>query len=96
MTQDPRLYICRFSIFDIDIDYDFRPNEDIYQEIVPKELKLSVVVPYNFDDLTFEEQKALLKDEVITTLAEQVLFDTPDDPDFSISDVNFCFEVVTD
>lgn len=85
-----------FVVFDFDITYSYRPNSDVYQEILPKELIITIQVPSNFSILTFEEQKSILKDAVISSLADEVLFDTPDEPDFAIEDVDFCFEIKTD
>lgn len=84
--------LAHFRVFDFDITYAYRPNSDIYQEIVPKELSLAVAIPENFKDLPLETQNILLKDEVMAELSEQVMFDTPDAPDFDIEDVTFCFE----
>lgn len=86
------MFTYHFVAFDFEIEYAYRPNDDIYQEILPKELKLSVSVPINFKELLFDEQKALLKDAVKEELTQVVLFDTPDEPDFAIDDVDFCFE----
>jgi hypothetical protein len=82
----------KFKVFDIDVDYSHRPNDDIYEATVPKEITIEVEVPADFNDWLFSEQKEWLKDEVIETLEDCIEFDTPDDPDFGISDVSFCFE----
>ena len=88
------LEVRKFNVFDFDVTYDVRPNDDMYQEILPKEIEICVTVPRYFDKLTFDEQKEVLKDRVKTELDDRVLFDTPDEPYFEISDVDFCFEAV--
>jgi hypothetical protein len=88
--QPPRT----FKVFDFTITYNYRPNTDIYQEILPKDTTITTIVPDNFNSLSFDEQKAILKSLVIEGLEQSVLFDTPDEPEFEISDVDFCFEEV--
>lgn len=94
-TTEP-LYIYRCRVFDFDIEYEYRPNDDVYQEILPDEIKINALVPTDFPDLTFEEQKELLKGLVIVALEDQVSFDTDDAPEFAIKDVDFCFETDSD
>ena len=88
------LEVRKFNVFDFDVTYDVRPNDDMYQEILPKEIEICVTVSRYFDKLTFDEQKEVLKERVKTELDNRVLFDTPDEPYFEISDVDFCFEAV--
>ncbi len=90
MTED--IIVVKFKVFDFDIEYNYRPSTDIYQEIVPKEIIISAIVPNLFKVLSFEEQHAILKRTVIEALSDLIQFDTPDAPDFEISDVTFCFE----
>jgi hypothetical protein len=92
-----KVYTSReFKVFDFDIDYLYRPNDDIYQEILPTEITVTAMVPHNFQQLTFDEQVAFLKAQVIEALESEVSFDTDDAPEFAISDVTFCFEEVVD
>lgn len=86
----------KFSIFDIDITYYVRPNDDIYQETKPKEISLIIEVPDDFDKLTLEQQVDCLKMDVIEDLYNSVSFDTADEPYFEIEDVEFCFEEIID
>ena len=81
-----------FKVFDIDITFEYRPSDDLYRVIVPKTISVSLFVVDNFNKLSLDEQKSMLKAIVIEQLEEEVMFDTPDAPDFAISDVDFCFE----
>lgn len=90
------LEIRRFNVFDFEVEYGLRPNSDKYTETLPKEIELCMSVPDNFDKLPLADQTALLKDRVITELEDRVLFDTPDEPEFEVVDVEFCFEKVID
>lgn len=83
-----------FTVFDIDVIYNHRPDDDIYQALVPDSITVVVEVPDNFDSLLFEEQVNCLKTEVMEDLQELIKFDTDDEPDFEIGDVSFCFEEV--
>ena len=84
-----------FTIFDIDVTYAYRPNDDIYTDIVPKQFEITVQMPIGlFKRLTFDMQKDFLKSKVMEELGERIEFDTPDSPDFEISDVDFNFETV--
>lgn len=86
----------QFKVFDFDVDYEYRPDTDRYQEILPDDLTITVEIPDNFELLTFDEQKIVLKEVVIEALEETVMFDTYDAPDFGISDVDFVFEIDSD
>jgi len=81
-----------FKVFDFVVTYHYRPNEDRYQEILPSQLELHEFVPTNFKDLTEYDQKLFLKRKVIAKLEDCIMFDTPDAPEFAISDVEFEFE----
>jgi len=83
-----------FRVFDFDIEYEYSPDDSLYEEIAPTEFEITVIIPHNFDQLSLDEQTALLKDAVMLGLEDRVTFDTPDDPEFGISDVSFCFEKV--
>jgi hypothetical protein len=84
----------RIRAFDFAITYEYCPDDSVYQEIRPDELFIDVELPEYFDDLSLAEQTSVLKDTVIEELEEQVTFDTPDYPEFAITDVSFCFEKV--
>lgn len=86
----------RFNVFDFDVQYGLRPNSDIYTETLPKSIELSVSVPDYFDDLPLPDQTEILKERVMLALEDRVLFDTPDEPEFEVVDVDFCFEKVID
>jgi hypothetical protein len=86
----------RFNVFDFDIQYGLRPSSDKYRETLPKSIELSVPVPDYFDDLPLFDQTEILKEPVMLALEERVLFDTPDEPEFEIVDIDFCFEKVID
>jgi hypothetical protein len=81
-----------FKVFDIDITYGDRPNDDIYVDTVPKEVEVTIWVQDDFKLLTLDDQLLMLKPVVIDELEDRVEFDTPDEPYFTISDVSFCFE----
>ena len=82
----------KFRVFDFDITYFYRPNDDIYQALVPKELNIHAMVPKAFRSLSPDVQLSSLKMAVIEALSDVVMFDTPDVPEFEISDVGFSFE----
>jgi hypothetical protein len=86
----------RFNVFDFDVQYGLRPSSDLYTETLPKSIELSVSVPDYFDDLPLFDQAEILKEPVMLALEEKALFDTPDEPEFEIVDVDFCFEKVID
>lgn len=82
------------EISDIDVTFGLRPNEDIYTATIPELLTVAIPLPSNFDDLTdiakvkhFNFTK--LKPIVLAELQEAIEFDTPDDPEFEVSDVDF-------
>lgn len=86
--------VCKFEVFDIEVEYEYRPNEDYYQALVPESFIIEQEVEDNFEQLLFVEQVDVLQAKVLETLEETIMFDTPDAPDFAISDVTFCFEKV--
>jgi len=80
-----------FRVFDFDVEYEHRPNPNIYQATVPKEITISVDADM-FDHLVESQQEELIKKAVLAVLEDEITFDTPDTPEFEISDVDFLYE----
>lgn len=85
----------RIKVFNFEVTYLRRPNDDIYTAHVPAEIIITVKVPENFNDLLFTEQQGYLRELVLAELDEQITFDTPDAPEFEIEDVEFELEDIT-
>jgi len=86
------------EISDITVTFDLRPNEDIYTPTIPETLSIAMPLPTNFDTLPeatkLEYVNAFtLKPIILAELQEVIEFDTPDDPEFEVSDVDFEYEV---
>ena len=82
------------EISDIDVTFGLRPNEDIYTATIPKLLSLVRLLPSNFDQLSDTTKSEyvnafILKPVVLAELQDVIEFDTPDDPEFEVSDVDF-------
>lgn len=75
----------KYYVSDIDLDFNDRPNSDIYTATYPKEMVIDV--PDDVFDV--EEYIAQCIREDI-----EVEFDTPDEPYYEVSDANFYFEPV--
>jgi hypothetical protein len=86
--------LYEFRIFEIDVEYLERPNEDVYTATVPAEFNISAYMPENYEILSIEEQHRRLQDFVMARLYDDITFDTPDAPIFTIDKVEFCFEEV--
>jgi hypothetical protein len=86
--------LYEFRIFEIDVEYLERPNEDVYTATVPAEFNISAYMPENYEILPIEEQHRRLQDFVMARLYDDITFDTPDAPIFTIDKVEFCFEEV--
>lgn len=82
------------EISDIDVSFGLRPNDDIYTATIPELLTIAIPLPTNFDQLSDTTKLdyfnlTVLKPIVLETLQDSIEFDTPDDPEFEVSDVDF-------
>ena len=77
----------KYYVSDIDLDFDVRPNSDIYTATYPKEM----IVDVADDVFDVEEWIAQHIRENI-----EVEFDTPDEPYYEVGDANFYFEKLDD
>ena len=82
------------EISDIDVTFGLRPNDDIYTANIPELLTVAIPLPTNFDQLSNTTKleyfnSTVLKPIVLETLQDSIEFDTPDDPEFEVSDVDF-------
>ncbi len=82
---------CRkFRCYNFEIEYSVRPNSDIYQELLPPE----IIVDIPARILNKEVTKADILEAVIDELEQEIQFDTPDEPEFEISAIDFDFDEV--
>ena len=75
----------KYYVSDIDLDFDVRPNIDIYTATYQKEMVIDV--PNDIIDVEEYIAQCIIEDI-------EVEFDTPDEPYYEVSDANFYFEPV--
>jgi hypothetical protein len=77
----------KYYVYDIELEFSTRPNDDIYTEFYEKEK--NIIVPDWVQDV-----KEYLTQIIIENL--EVEFDTPDEPYYETSDATFEYELVDD
>jgi hypothetical protein len=77
----------KYNIYDIELEFSVRPNDDIYTEFYDTEME--IIVPDWVNDVD-----DYLTQYIIENL--EVEFDTPDDPYYETSGAYFNYELVDD
>jgi hypothetical protein len=76
-----------YRIYDIELEFSVRPNDDIYKESYDKEMEIDV--PNYVEDID-----AYLHQYIIENI--EVEFDTPDEPYYETISAYFWYQPVTD